>query len=113
MRAAPATAGGRPRPLPFAETKKMAKLLALLFASASAFAPAVKPLAVRAATKVAVAPVALDIVSSLPTQLLSLEVTEAAFMAVILGTFIPCFFLVTLYIQSEAALLGERVDENV
>ena len=89
----------------------MYKVLAFLAASASAFAPVVKPLAVRAATSVAVAPEVFDVASALPTQLLSLEVTEAAFMAVILGTFIPCFFLITLYIQSEAALLGERVDE--
>jgi photosystem II PsbM protein len=51
-------------------------------------------------------------VSELPSQLLSLEVTESAFLAVILGTFVPCVFLITLYIQSEAALLGERVDEK-
>jgi len=51
-------------------------------------------------------------VSELPSQLLSLEVTESAFLAVILGTFVPCVFLITLYIQSEAALLGERVEEN-
>jgi len=50
--------------------------------------------------------------SDLPSQLLSLEVTESAFLAVILGTFVPCVFLITLYIQSEAALLGERVEEN-
>jgi photosystem II reaction center protein PsbM len=49
--------------------------------------------------------------SDLPSQLLSLEVTQTAFLAVILGTFVPCVFLITLYIQSEAALLGERVDE--
>jgi photosystem II reaction center protein PsbM len=51
-------------------------------------------------------------VSELPSQLLSLEVTESAFLAVILGTFVPCVFLISLYIQSEAALLGERVDEK-
>jgi photosystem II reaction center protein PsbM len=50
-------------------------------------------------------------VSGLPSQLLSLEVTQTAFLAVILGTFVPCVFLISLYIQSEAALLGERVDE--
>jgi photosystem II reaction center protein PsbM len=51
-------------------------------------------------------------VSELPSQLLSLEVTQTAFLAVILGTFVPCVFLISLYIQSEAALLGERVDEK-
>jgi photosystem II reaction center protein PsbM len=50
--------------------------------------------------------------SDLPSQLLSLEVTQTAFLAVILGTFVPCVFLISLYIQSEAALLGERVEEN-
>merc|ERR1719486_1428829 len=55
---------------------------------------------------------AADFAAELPSQLLSLEVTESAFLAVILGTFVPCVFLITLYIQSEAALLGERVEEN-
>ena len=78
----------------------------------AAFAPAVKPLAARTVSQ-KMMPEALDVVSQMPSQLLSLEVTEAAFMAVVLGTFVPCVFLITLYIQSEAALLGERVDERV
>ena len=88
------------------------KLLALLLTGAAAFAPAVKPLAARTVSQ-KMMPEALDVVSQMPSQLLSLEVTEAAFMAVVLGTFVPCVFLITLYIQSEAALLGERVDERV
>ena len=87
------------------------KLLALLLTGAAAFAPAVKPLAARTVSQ-KMMPEALDVVSQMPSQLLSLEVTEAAFMAVVLGTFVPCVFLITLYIQSEAALLGERVDER-
>ena len=74
-------------------------------------APAVKPLAARTVSQ-KMMPEALDVVSQMPSQLLSLEVTEAAFMAVVLGTFVPCVFLITLYIRSEAALLGERVDER-
>ena len=77
------------------------KLLALLLTGAAAFAPAVKPLAARTVSQ-KMMPEALDVVSQMPSQLLSLEVTEAAFMAVVLGTFVPCVFLITLYIQSEA-----------
>lgn len=82
-------------------------MLVLAFLSvASAFAPVARHAAVRASTSVAMAPVeiaqSLDVVSQLPTELVSLEVTTAAFLAVLLGTFFPTFFLVTLYIQSEA-----------
>ena len=52
-------------------------LLACLIAAADAFAPLARP-ALRAATSVAMAPVdvaqSLDVVSQLPTQLVSLEV---------------------------------------
>ena len=48
----------------------------------------------------------MSVVSTLPTQLVSLEVTTTAFLAVLLGTFIPVFFLVTLYIQSEGYKQG-------
>eukprot|EP00629_Pelagomonadales_sp_RCC1024_P004565 CAMPEP_0119259794 /NCGR_PEP_ID=MMETSP1329-20130426/466_1 /TAXON_ID=114041 /ORGANISM="Genus nov. species nov., Strain RCC1024" /LENGTH=95 /DNA_ID=CAMNT_0007259195 /DNA_START=73 /DNA_END=360 /DNA_ORIENTATION=+ len=86
---------------------------ALCLSAAAAFAPIART-ALRATTSAAMVPEAaqaLDVVSQLPTQLVSLEVTTEAFLAVILGTFVPCVFLITLYIQSEAALLGERVGE--
>ena len=132
-------------------------MLVLAFLSvASAFAPVARHAAVRASTSVAMAPVeiaqSLDVVSQLPTELVSLEarrrvpgtagegrgsaararrrrrpagerlgprgpnstaetsqVTTAAFLAVLLGTFFPTFFLVTLYIQSEAYNARVRV----
>uniref|UniRef100_A0A7S1TR89 Photosystem II reaction center protein M n=1 Tax=Phaeomonas parva TaxID=124430 RepID=A0A7S1TR89_9STRA len=55
---------------------------------------------------VAMAADSLSVVSQLPTQLVSLEVTTAAFLAVLLGTFFPVFFLITLYIQSEGYKAG-------
>lgn len=45
---------------------------------------------------------------ALPSQLLSLEVTAEAYMAVILGTFLPSLFLISLYTQSEA----QREDDS-
>ncbi|KAJ1450786.1 hypothetical protein M885DRAFT_531447 [Pelagophyceae sp. CCMP2097] len=48
----------------------------------------------------------MELLSSLPTQLVSLEVTTTAFLAVLLGTFFPVFFLITLYIQSEGYKAG-------
>lgn len=46
-----------------------------------------------------------DLVTSMP---LSLEVTFAAYLAVLLGTFIPVTFLIVLYTQSEARKAGAR-----
>lgn len=43
--------------------------------------------------------------SSLPV---SLEVTFAAYLAVLLGTFLPVTFLIVLYSQSEARKAGAR-----
>ena len=43
--------------------------------------------------------------SSMP---LSLEVTFAAYLAVLLGTFVPVTFLIVLYSQSEARKAGAR-----
>lgn len=47
----------------------------------------------------------VDQVSSMP---LSLEVTFAAYLAVLLGTFVPVTFLIVLYSQSEARKAGAR-----
>ena len=43
--------------------------------------------------------------SSMP---LSLEVTFAAYLAVLLGTFVPVTFLIVLYTQSESRKAGAR-----
>ena len=37
----------------------------------------------------------------------SLEVTFAAYLAIILGTFLPCLFLIILYLNSEARVTGK------
>jgi len=42
------------------------------------------------------------------TMPLSLEVTFAAYLAVLLGTFVPVTFLIVLYSQSEARKDGAR-----
>ena len=48
-----------------------------------------------------------SIVSSLPTETLSLEVQFGAYLAVLLGTLLPVLFLVNLYTQSEARAAGK------
>jgi len=68
--------------------------------------------AIQAAT--AVAPVAIaapafaldSIVESLPTNTVALEVQFGAYLAVLFGTFLPCLFLVNLYIQTESRKAG-------
>jgi photosystem II reaction center protein PsbM len=47
-----------------------------------------------------------DVIQS--TMPLSLEVTFAAYLAVLLGTFVPVTFLIVLYSQSEARKAGAR-----
>jgi photosystem II reaction center protein PsbM len=59
---------------------------------------------VAAAPAFAALPVFASVdVSSMP---LSLEVTFAAYLAVLLGTFVPVTFLIVLYSQSEARKAG-------
>ena len=48
-----------------------------------------------------------SIVEALPTQTLSLEVQQGAFLAVLLGTFLPVLFLINLYTQTEARKAGK------
>ena len=48
-----------------------------------------------------------SIVSSLPTETLSLEVQFGAYLAVLLGTLLPVLFLVNLYTQSESRAAGK------
>jgi photosystem II PsbM protein len=47
-----------------------------------------------------------SIVQSLPSTSLSLEVQFGAYLAVLLGTFLPCLFLINLYIQTETRKAG-------
>lgn len=51
---------------------------------------------------------ALDsIVESLPTNTVALEVQFGAYMAVALGTLLPCLFLINLFIQTESRKAGK------
>ena len=44
---------------------------------------------------------------ALPTQSLALEIQFGAYLAVLLGTFLPCLFLINLYIQTESRKAGK------
>ena len=48
-----------------------------------------------------------SIVEALPTNTVALEVQFGAYLAVLLGTFLPVLFLVNLYIQTEARKAGK------
>ena len=88
--------------------------LVVLVASTTAFVqPALRTSSKLAASKVAPAQMMLEPAVAQTSQLLAgvvavdggtigLEVSFGAFLAVILGLFIPVVFLITLYIQSEA-----------
>ncbi len=47
-----------------------------------------------------------SIVDALPSTALSLQVQFGAYLAVLLGTFLPALFLVNLYIQTETRKAG-------
>lgn len=52
---------------------------------------------------------ALDsIVEALPTNTVALEVQFGAYMAVALGTLLPCLFLINLFIQTESRKAGRE-----
>ncbi|KAJ8607749.1 hypothetical protein CTAYLR_008617 [Chrysophaeum taylorii] len=94
---------------------RVASFACLALVAVNAFAPPAHLMsaASRSAPVTSMAPLdaapaveAVSTLSQLPTQLVSLEVTTAAFLAVLLGTFFPCFFLITLYIQSEGYKAG-------
>ncbi|GFH50877.1 hypothetical protein CTEN210_07353 [Chaetoceros tenuissimus] len=97
----------------------MYKLLNLftLLATAMAFAPnaqkaisEVSKLAVGAipAATIASPAFAMDsVIEALPTNTVALEVQFGAYLAVLLGTFLPVLFLVNLYIQTEARKAGK------
>jgi photosystem II PsbM protein len=48
-----------------------------------------------------------SIVDALPTNTVALEVQFGAYLAVLLGTFLPVLFLINLYIQTEARKAGK------
>lgn len=76
----------------------------LLFSQTAAKSIAAGSLPVAAFTAPAFA---LDsVVASLPTQTVSLEVQFGAYLAVALGTLIPCLFLINLFIQTESRKAG-------
>ena len=52
-----------------------------------------------------------DVVSNLPMAT-SLEVTFAAYLAVLLGTLLPTLFLIVLYLNSEARKIGDFTEEG-
>eukprot|EP00525_Craspedostauros_australis_P006935 CAMPEP_0198112196 /NCGR_PEP_ID=MMETSP1442-20131203/4073_1 /TAXON_ID= /ORGANISM="Craspedostauros australis, Strain CCMP3328" /LENGTH=105 /DNA_ID=CAMNT_0043768889 /DNA_START=74 /DNA_END=391 /DNA_ORIENTATION=+ len=47
-----------------------------------------------------------SIVEALPTTSLALEVQFGAYLAVLLGTFLPCLFLINLFISTETRKAG-------
>ena len=52
---------------------------------------------------------ALDsVVDTLPSNTLALEVQFGAYLAILLGTFLPCLFLINLYIQTESRKAGRE-----
>jgi len=51
---------------------------------------------------------ALDsIIEALPSTTVALEVQFGAYLAVLLGTFLPCLFLINLFIQTESRKAGK------
>jgi photosystem II PsbM protein len=49
-----------------------------------------------------------SIVEAMPTTSVSLEVQFGAYMAVALGTLLPCLFLINLFIQTESRRAGRE-----
>eukprot|EP00541_Cyclophora_tenuis_P002476 CAMPEP_0116550322 /NCGR_PEP_ID=MMETSP0397-20121206/5365_1 /TAXON_ID=216820 /ORGANISM="Cyclophora tenuis, Strain ECT3854" /LENGTH=102 /DNA_ID=CAMNT_0004075145 /DNA_START=31 /DNA_END=339 /DNA_ORIENTATION=- len=94
----------------------MKTVIALLFALLSSALAFVPQQATKAAfTTTAALPTAPltvpamaveSIVESLPTSTVALEVQFGAYLAVILGTLLPCLFLINLYIQTETRAAG-------
>merc|ERR1719428_1677164 len=101
------------------KTFQLVTLFALI-AAAMAFAPNQVPQVTKAALdakKIAAGalPVAAfaapafamdSVVEALPTTALALEVQFGAYMAVALGTLLPCLFLINLFIQTESRKAG-------
>eukprot|EP00529_Nitzschia_sp_RCC80_P034294 CAMPEP_0113482052 /NCGR_PEP_ID=MMETSP0014_2-20120614/22722_1 /TAXON_ID=2857 /ORGANISM="Nitzschia sp." /LENGTH=109 /DNA_ID=CAMNT_0000375561 /DNA_START=95 /DNA_END=424 /DNA_ORIENTATION=- /assembly_acc=CAM_ASM_000159 len=99
------------------KTFQIVTLFALI-ATSMAFAPNQTPQVTKAAFMKGAAaslPVAAlsapafamdSMVDALPSTTLSLEVQFGAYLAVLLGTFLPALFLINLYIQTETRKAG-------
>lgn len=74
----------------------------LCFNSTAAFAKA----AAGALPVAMISSPAFAVVESLPSNTLALEVQFGAYMAVALGTLLPCLFLINLFIQTESRKAG-------
>lgn len=72
-------------------------------------AKAVAPVATAVpALTVSMPAFAMDsVIEALPTQTVALEIQFAAYLAILLGTFLPCLFLVNLYVQTESRKAGK------
>jgi photosystem II PsbM protein len=71
---------------------------------ASKFAAGALPVAAIAAPAFA-----LDsIIEAMPTTSVALEVQFGAYLAVALGTLLPCLFLINLFIQTESRRAGRE-----
>jgi len=77
----------------------------MLKASAMSMKLSMPSIAAMVPAAIAAPAFASDAMTSMP---LSLEVTFAAYLAVLLGTFVPVTFLIVLYSQSEARKAGVR-----
>mmetsp|Transcript_9336 Transcript_9336/g.13891 ORF Transcript_9336/g.13891 Transcript_9336/m.13891 type:complete len:110 (+) Transcript_9336:115-444(+) len=102
------------------KTFQIVTLFALI-AAAAAFAPnsvsqvvkdvSLKKAAIGAIPAAAIASPAFamdSIVEALPSTSVALEVQFGAYLAVLLGTFLPCLFLINLFIQTESRKAGRE-----
>ena len=63
------------------------------------------------AAVIAPAAFAMDsVVEALPSNTVSLMVQEGAYLAVLLGTLLPCLFLINLFIQTESSAFFQTFD---
>ena len=67
-----------------------------------------KSIAAMAPAAIALPAFASDALSNIGSMPLANEVTYTAYLAVLLGTFIPVTFLIVLYSQSEARIAGRN-----
>jgi photosystem II reaction center protein PsbM len=49
-----------------------------------------------------------SIIEAMPSTSVALEVQFGAYLAVLLGTFLPCLFLINLFIQTESRRAGRE-----
>jgi photosystem II reaction center protein PsbM len=87
--------------LPFASLFSLSSVTKAAFAKGAA---AVVPVAFLSAPVFAMD----SIVEALPSTSLSLQVQFGAYLAILLGTFLPVLFLINLYTQSETRKAGRE-----